>query len=158
MDIKKSKSILAAVDFSKDSRAAAEDAILLGKALNLEVILFHAVHDLAHDPGFYEKGKKAKKLLTTMSDAAQGMMKAFVKENDLDKTARKAGVKLGEKLAVGRPQEQIVRVAGEEKHAMVVIGASGRTGLAHLFMGSVADRVAQLSPIPVLVVKAPRKK
>lgn len=158
MDLKNGKSILTAVDFSKDSVTAVEEAIVLGKALDLNVTIFHAIHDPAHDPGFYQKGKKAKKLLMTLEDGAQEMMKEFIKKHDFEKRAKKAGVKLSEAFAAGRPQDQIVRAANKKKYAMVVIGSSGRTGLSHLLMGSVAERVAQLCAIPVLVVKASKKK
>ena len=39
---------------------------------------------------------------------------------------------------------------------MIIMGSQGRTGLPHLLLGSKAERIAQLSPIPVTVVKAPR--
>jgi len=38
---------------------------------------------------------------------------------------------------------------------LIVMGTHGRTGLRHLFMGSVAERVAQLAPCAVLVVRVP---
>jgi universal stress protein A len=37
---------------------------------------------------------------------------------------------------------------------MIVMGSQGRTGLAHLLLGSKAERVVRLSPIPVTIVKA----
>jgi len=37
---------------------------------------------------------------------------------------------------------------------MIVIGSKGVTGIKHLLMGSVAERVVQLAPVPVTVVKA----
>ena len=37
---------------------------------------------------------------------------------------------------------------------MVVMGSQGRTGLDHLLLGSKAEQVVRLSPVPVLIVKA----
>ena len=37
---------------------------------------------------------------------------------------------------------------------MIILGTYGRTGLAHLVMGSVAERIIRLAPCPVLTVKA----
>ena len=42
--------------------------------------------------------------------------------------------------------------------SMIVIGSHGRTGLSHLLVGSKAERVVQLSTIPVTVVKGSTKK
>ena len=41
---------------------------------------------------------------------------------------------------------------------MIVMGSQGRTGLEHLLLGSIAERVAQLSSIPVTIVKGPKAK
>lgn len=54
----------------------------------------------------------------------------------------------------GNPAIDICRIA-EERHAdLIVTSTHGRTGLAHLFMGSVAERVVRHAPCSVLVVRA----
>jgi nucleotide-binding universal stress UspA family protein len=52
--------------------------------------------------------------------------------------------------------ESIVRTALEEGADLVVVGSHGRTGFSRLMLGSVAARVATLSPVPVLVAREPR--
>ena len=37
-------------------------------------------------------------------------------------------------------------------HDLIVVGTHGRTGLAHLLLGSVAEKLVRLSPVPVLTV------
>jgi nucleotide-binding universal stress UspA family protein len=59
-------------------------------------------------------------------------------------------------LVVGTPVTRIVEVAEKEKAKMIIVGSHGRTGLANLLVGSKAQRVVQLSPVPVTVVKASR--
>ncbi len=57
-------------------------------------------------------------------------------------------------VKVGVPWEQILAAAAETKADVVVMGTHGRRGFAHAFVGSVAERVVQLSPVPVLTVRA----
>jgi nucleotide-binding universal stress UspA family protein len=56
-------------------------------------------------------------------------------------------------LAVGRPADTIIRLARERNADLIVMGTHGRTGLEHLVMGSVAEKVVRLAPCPVLTVK-----
>ncbi len=55
----------------------------------------------------------------------------------------------------GSPDEVIVKFAKDKKADLIVIGTHGHTGLKHLLLGSVAERVVQKSPCPVLTVKTP---
>jgi universal stress protein A len=58
------------------------------------------------------------------------------------------------RVLVGHPFERILETAVHEKVGLIVLGTHGRTGLAHLIMGSVAERVVRLAPCPVLTVQA----
>jgi nucleotide-binding universal stress UspA family protein len=53
---------------------------------------------------------------------------------------------------------RILEIAKKKKAYMIIIGSHGRTGLSHMLVGSKAERVVQLSPIPVTVVKSSTKK
>ncbi|HEX2677096.1 MAG TPA: universal stress protein, partial [Polyangiales bacterium] len=53
----------------------------------------------------------------------------------------------------GVPATAIVKVATDTKTDLVVMGTHGRTGLAHVVVGSVAERVVRLAPCPVLTVR-----
>lgn len=57
----------------------------------------------------------------------------------------------------GLPAGRIIEIAQEEKAQMIIIGSRGLSGLPHLLLGSTADRVAQLSSLPVTIVKHPKK-
>ena len=54
---------------------------------------------------------------------------------------------------VGTFVTRILEVARKKNAYMIIIGSHGRTGLSHLLVGSKAERVVQLSTIPVTVVK-----
>jgi nucleotide-binding universal stress UspA family protein len=56
----------------------------------------------------------------------------------------------------GNPADAIVRVAEERGADLIVMGTHGRTGLQHVLLGSVAEKVVRLAPCPVLTVRHPR--
>jgi nucleotide-binding universal stress UspA family protein len=53
----------------------------------------------------------------------------------------------------GRPAATIVDRAQAGRFDLIVMGTHGRTGLSHMFMGSVAERVVRTSPCAVLTVR-----
>jgi universal stress protein A len=57
-------------------------------------------------------------------------------------------------VRIGIPYEEIVDLATDELADLVVIGTQGRTGIAPVLLGSVAERVVRLAPCPVLSVRA----
>ncbi len=60
-------------------------------------------------------------------------------------------------LRIGPPWEEILAAASEAGADLVVLGTHGRRGLAHAMLGSVAERVVRLSPVPVLTVRGPAR-
>lgn len=56
-------------------------------------------------------------------------------------------------IAVGRPADTIVRFARERKADLIIMATHGRTGLEHMVLGSVAEKVVRLAQCPVLTVK-----
>ena len=56
-------------------------------------------------------------------------------------------------IRFGDPGHEITRYASEEKIGMIVMPSHGRTGLAHLLIGSVAERVVRMAHCPVLVLR-----
>jgi len=56
-------------------------------------------------------------------------------------------------LGVGRPADAIVRVAQDRHVDLIVMATHGRTGLEHVLLGSVAERVVRMAPCPVLTVR-----
>ena len=59
------------------------------------------------------------------------------------------------RLVIGLPITRILEVASEIDAQMIVMGSRGRNGLARRLLGSKAERVVRLSPIPVTIVKDP---
>jgi nucleotide-binding universal stress UspA family protein len=61
-------------------------------------------------------------------------------------------------LAEGVPFDQILKVAKRLRCDLIVVATHGRTGLAHVVMGSVAENVVRRATCPVLTVRPPRIK
>ena len=67
--------------------------------------------------------------------------------------ALKEPVPVQVKVTVGKPAEEILRVAREERVDLIVMGTHGRTGLRQLLLGSVTEAVARYAPCPVFTVR-----
>jgi nucleotide-binding universal stress UspA family protein/quercetin dioxygenase-like cupin family protein len=64
-------------------------------------------------------------------------------------------IRVEHRLAEGEPAEEILRFAGAQNCDVIVIGSHGRTGLARLLTGSVAEEVLRQAVCPVMVIKNP---
>ena len=71
--------------------------------------------------------------------------------------ARKARGRATSVLLEGPPADRIVRVARGRRADLIVMGTHGRSGLARLFLGRVAERVVASARCPVLTVRARRR-
>jgi len=73
------------------------------------------------------------------------------------KAAQKRGVTATAEIRWGRPSDTIVDAAGRQRASLIVVGTHGRSALEKLLLGSTAERVLRLSPVPVLTVREKRK-
>jgi universal stress protein A len=72
----------------------------------------------------------------------------------LKKLAAEASVPNAEiAVLTGEPAVEIIRAAIDHRCDLIAISTHGRTGLTHLLLGSVAERVVRESPVPVLTVR-----
>ncbi len=148
-----SGAILAAVDFSDHSEAALLWAAKAARSFDVPLIVLHVVHDPEAAPGYYSK-KRDEGHLQRLEDSAGEMLDEFIERVRHDHPEFKDVKECRSELVVGLPANRILEVAELAGASMIVVGSQGRTGLAHLLLGSKAERVAQLSPIPVTIVKS----
>jgi nucleotide-binding universal stress UspA family protein len=57
----------------------------------------------------------------------------------------------------GREDEEIIEFAKKEKVDIIVMGTHGKTGIEHVFFGSVAEKVLRRSPIPVFIIPCKKR-
>lgn len=143
--------ILHPSDFSPASRPAFAQAIAAAKQHRASLLVVHvqaAIIPMAGD------GYMSARTYDELTRAAQA--DAQRRLNTLVASAKKAGVRVSSLLLEGVAAEQIVRAARSRRAGLIVMGTHGRTGLAKLFLGSVAERVVGSAPCPVMTVRGKR--
>jgi len=141
--------ILVPVDFSGPSRAALETAIEIAKrwpGSSVTVLHVYGVPVYAYVEGTVLPPQ----ILSEIAGAAQDAVAKLCSEY------KDSGVTLKPVSELGTPMD-IVRRAGEEKFDLIVMGTHGRTGLPHIVLGSVAEKVVRNAPCPVLTVRGPAR-
>ena len=153
----KAAPILVPVDFSSYSEAALLCAADLAAVLKAPLVVLHVVHDPGEAPGYYAvKGRK--KQVRRLEDVAAEMLQTFMKKIKQQHPDLRALAGAKTELVTGLPVTRILEIAEKSQARMIVMGSKGRTGLSHVLLGSKAEQIVHLSPIPVTIVKAKKKK
>lgn len=146
--------ILVAVDFSAASLHAVELGAFLGEKLGATVDLIHAWElpaFLPPDALIASTGGDTATLTALARSRSEADMAA------LEKELRARGTRIGGGFCeAGDPPHTVNEFAAKGGYGLVVVGTHGRTGLAHLLLGSVAQKIVHHSTVPVLVARAPR--
>jgi len=154
---RKQQPILVPVDFSPYSEAALGYAIEMAEMLGSPITVLHVVHDLAEAPGYYAvKGRK--KELQRLEDLAEEMLNDFIQQVQKQHPDLQVLKNATAMLVSGLPVNRILETAKKINARMIVMGSQGRTGLSHVMLGSKAEQVVRLSPLPVMIVKAGEQK
>ncbi len=150
-------SILVPVDFSPCSQAAFDLAVELAVALDAPLVVLHVVHDPGEAPGYYRvKGRN--KHMRRIEDVAREMLAEFVDEAK-DRHHHKQALKKAEQmLVVGLPVTRTLEVIEQIAPRMMVMGSAGRTGISRFLLGSKAEQLVRLCPVPVVIVKNPEEQ
>ncbi len=149
-----SQPILVPVDFSAFSRKALEYAAELAPKLNAKLVVLHVVHDPGDAPGYYQvKGRK--KQFRKLEDVAEQMLADFMREIAKEQPDNRQLQGARQMLVVGLPVTRILEIVKQLQPSMVVMGSAGRTGLSHFLLGSKAEQLVRLCPVPITIVKLP---
>ncbi len=139
--------ILVATDFSTGAAAAAELAAEWARGLQAAVDVVTVIDTMplveAYGDASYRKER-----VTEMREHAQHGIEGFAEEHFDGMRSVKVHVR------DGYTSRQIMEAARDLDSDLIVMGTHGRTGLAHLVIGSVAEKVVRKSPVPVLTVRA----
>ncbi len=138
-------SILLATDCSAEARRAQEVAIFLAKACHAELGILSV---LEAPPGMDPEYQVNQVYLEQLRKDVRKQTDLLVREAEAQGLAVKADV------VAGMPSQQINEVAKKLKSDLVVMGTRGRTGLAHVLLGSTAEGVVRGAPCPVLTVRS----
>jgi nucleotide-binding universal stress UspA family protein len=144
--------ILVPVDFSPTSAAAIRMAADLSRQSQAKLTLLHVFQPLAYViPDGYLMQSAAE--VNALNDSFENQLASAKKDA---KSAGAIGVET--KLLHGLPAMEIVRFAEAGKFDLIAMGTHGRTGLPHMLIGSVVERVLRHATCPVLTVRTPPAK
>ena len=130
------KTILAPTDFSDCGNAAAAYAVRLAAQVHGSVVLVHILGARRRDD----------------ERAAAFRDEALAELHQLAEQIARPEVAIRCRATYGLPAGDIPQLAEEEGADLIVVGTHGRSGLWHLFLGSVTEAVLRASRIPVLAV------
>jgi len=139
------KRILIPTDGSDPSIRAAEFAIELAKHFESEIVAIYVI-----DRVILEEVSKIHERHGLEEEIRRKAERCL---NYIVKSAEKKGLKARSILVEGQPHDQIVRHAESLKADMIIMGSKGRRGMNRILIGSVAERVIEYAPCPVLVIK-----
>ena len=142
--------ILVPTDFSEPSGKALAYGQTLARQFGASLHLLHAVEEPLTQ-GW--EGYSLPIVLPTLREQAMAeagrRLEEAVPKAERDRNATELVVRLGD------PSREIVRFAKERGIDLIVMGTHGRSGVAHLLLGSVAEQVVRSAPCPVLTVRDP---
>jgi nucleotide-binding universal stress UspA family protein len=153
MEYPKYKKVLFCTDFSENSDYAFEFAFGIAKR---DEGLLYILHVIPHNPN-------QEMIRSYVSeDTLRNIQKDLEQELDDDYKERyikKIGgaVRFEAVTKSGREDEEIIEFAKKEKVDIIVVGTHGRTGIEHVFFGSVAEKVLRHSPFPIFVIPCKKK-
>lgn len=140
--------ILVPTDFSSASDIAFTYAVDLAARQGSAMHLLHVIDDTAfataYPDGFYVELPGLR---------AQMMDEANRRLSDMVDTCAAAGVPSTTEVLAGRPARVIAEAARARGTDLIVMGTHGRSGFAHMVLGSVAERMVRVAPCAVLTVR-----
>jgi nucleotide-binding universal stress UspA family protein len=137
---------LVPTDFSPYADQALAEAIDLAHAVDAQITLLHVLQLMPLTVGDVPP-EYFSDYLEAIEIEAQRHMQASLNR------IYQAGLQADSAITQGIPFQAIVEMAGEKKADLIIMGTQGRTGLPHLLIGSVAEKVVRLAPCPVLVAR-----
>jgi nucleotide-binding universal stress UspA family protein len=142
--------ILVPTDFSEPSDAALDFARALAGKFGATLHLLHVI-----EPDYQTAGAFTVEAGIGASQGPYQQMLADARARFAHRVTPADRTRYGATTEViyGKSAETIVDFAGGQNIDLIVMGTHGRTGLAHLLMGSVAEHVVRTAPCPVLTVR-----
>lgn len=146
----KIKKILAPTDYSELSCVGLGRAFETAHESGAELIVLHVI-DMSHD--WFGKHENLGPVRTLMSEQTEFLDK-FLRE----KFATFMNlVEVRQKVELGAAHVNIADLAAREAVDLVIMSTHGRTGLDHILLGSVTERVIAHAPCPVLAIPASKR-
>lgn len=145
--MKPPKRLLVPLDFSEQSTRVLAYAKMLGEAVGASLDLLHVVPNpyVADPSGLYISMPQT--VLDDFDREARTRLEKVLTQEERETFKVRNIVKTGD------PRSEILEYARTAPVDLIVMGTHGRTGVSHLFLGSVAERVVRTAPCPVMTVR-----
>lgn len=159
------KRILCPVDFSRNAAYATRYALAFAETHGAELLLLQVEDPCIPsvpinypgidgiDPFYMPQGscesEEPERERRSKQDESLDRLVADLHETHQD-------VKITPLRAIGKPFVEIVQTAAKYDVDLIIMGTHGRTGLAHMLIGSTAEKVVRMAPCPVMTVKHPK--
>ena len=145
--------ILVPVDGSATSKRGLDEAIAVAGKLGSQLRLVHVIDEssLAMSAGSF--AGDIGDLFTLLREAGQDILADAKRRADAGRVP--AETVLHDNFS-GRICDQVVRSATDWRADLIVIGTHGRRGAGRVLLGSDAEQIVRLAPVPVLLVREPR--
>lgn len=141
--------ILVATDFSESADDALAYAVTLAGQVGATVHLIHVFDDP-------DTTRLYSEVYVPMPPEMRAALLADIRRQLATRTTAPGHEKVTTDVLTGVPAAQaIVEAASQNQCDLIVMGTHGRHGMAHLLLGSVAERVVRTAACPVLVVRRP---
>ena len=140
--------ILVPTDFSDLSQQALEFALSLADRFRAKVYLVH-VWELPMTGSLLPPEPYPESVLTEEQTAGEEHLTKVANE------LKASGFDVEPVFVFGKPYMEIVKAATDFDVDLIVLASHGRSGVSHLLLGSVAEKVVRLAPCPVFTVKLP---
>ena len=138
------KRILFSTDFSRWARRAEDYACALACSWKASLTVLSVAE---FPPGLNPDYPVNQQYLADLLKTASSQLV------DLKGRAERRGIVVTTRVATGIPSEEVITAARAEDSDLIVVGTRGKTGLAHVLLGSTAERVVRGAPCPVLTVR-----
>lgn len=142
--------ILVPTDFSEHANVALKYAIRFAEHFGAGLTLLHIVEPLPATP-FSNAAFPSAEFLNHLSLSARKRMADLCEENSLKFPIFRQAI-----VSVGVPDAIIAETARQLKSNLIILATNGRTGLAHMVLGDLAERVIRQAPCPVLIIPRDR--
>lgn len=141
--------ILAPTDFSEHARPALRYAVELAEKFGAELILLHVIPDaILALPDAVMPAPVPMADLNALAQSGREGLSNLIAAEKLEHLRPRAEVR------VGSPATEILAAATDLRADLLCIATHGRTGLARIVMGSVAEAILREAPCPVLTVRS----
>ena len=137
--------ILVPIDFSASADHALDYAMRLARTLQARLTLLHVIEP-------FIVGSVESLPYTYIQDLEARVTDLMTSYRE---RVTEAGLQSDFAIVHGVPFHVIIDTARTAHIDLIIMGTHGRTGLPHVLLGSVAERVVRLAPCPVLVVRVP---